>query len=65
MRDIYKQAEQGRQIIEKHRRMDLTYSELNQFFHPEGHEIQPTNEKFELIKIAFLMGVAVGTRNSK
>ena len=67
MRNIEKNIEQGHEIIKKHERADLRATELLHFAElcdrveaKQGHG----NGFYEAIRSAFLMGVAVGARNS-
>jgi hypothetical protein len=64
MRDIKKQAEQGRAIIRKHERADLHLSEIMQFVDLYDQETaRGSNDGlYTVIQEAFLMGVAVGNR---
>lgn len=64
-RDIHKQAAQGRTIINKHERADLSASELMDILklHDEVEARDHNgNGLYEAIRTAFLMGVAVGYR---
>lgn len=63
MRDIKEQARQGMEIIRKHERANLTAGEIMQF----KNELESGNDTgiIDIIYTAFLMGVAVGSRNAK
>ena len=68
MRNTQKQAEQGRDIIKKHNRIDLSTMELNQLLRNinddpliDGNML---SQIYNAITEAFYMGVAVGARNS-
>ena len=65
MRDIYKQAEQGRAILEKHPRAHLTTSEIYEFYKIYNDKESPVGGLVGVIATAFEMGCAVGARNSK
>lgn len=65
MRDIYKQAEKGRAILEKHPRANLTTSEVYEFHKIYRDTESPAGGLVGVIETAFAMGVAVGARNSK
>ena len=67
MRNIDKNIEQGNEIIRKHKRADLSISELYYFyenFKKSAEEKGTANGLFDLISDAFYMGVAVGARNA-
>lgn len=63
MRDIKEQARQGMEIIGKHEGANLTVGEIMQF----KQELESDNDTgiIDTIYTAFLMGVAVGSRNAK
>ena len=66
-RDIKKQAEQGNKWLDKHERVGLYCSEIYQFvdlFDNVAKEHGIHEGLFEVIEVAFKMGVAVGVRNS-
>lgn len=65
MRDIKKQAEKGRAILEKHPRAHLTTSEIGQFYEIYNDKDAVIGGLFGVIATAFEMGVAVGSRNYK
>ena len=67
MRNIDKNIEQGRKIIEKHENAGLKVSEVSVFY----DRLADATEKkgfsdgvIDLISDVFLMGVAVGARNA-
>lgn len=62
MRDIKEQARQGMEIIKRHERADLSVSEAMQL----SKELKSDNGSgiIDAIYTAFLMGVAVGSRNT-
>jgi len=64
MRDIKKQAEQGRAIIRKHERADLRADEILQFtaMYDKAAANGSRDGLYDVIRAAFLMGVAVGNR---
>ena len=68
MRDVEKQIMQGKEIIAKHSRADISLSEVDYFYsmfkeHSKKHG--PSDALFRIIGAAFHMGVAVGARNYK
>lgn len=64
MRDIKKQAEQGLAIIRKHERADLRADEILQFtaMYDKAAANGSRDGLYDVIRAAFLMGVAVGNR---
>ncbi|MBR3361803.1 MAG: hypothetical protein IKG39_10740 [Lachnospiraceae bacterium] len=67
MRNIEKQAEQGKAFFNQHPKADLTVKELRYMideFTTEGKE-NLTKAAYNAITKAFYMGVAVGSRNNK
>ena len=58
MRDIEKRAEEGRNIIRKHRRMDLSLTEIKAFY----DLMREKNDLADVIEKAFDFGVSVGAR---
>ena len=63
MRDIKKRAEEGREIINKHPRHDLSLSEISQIY-----EMIDNTEEYDLPYIigkVFDLGVSVGSRIAK
>ena len=65
MRDIHKQAEQGRAILEKHPKANLTTAEVLEFYKIFRDDESADGGLVGVIAAAFEMGVAVGARNSK
>lgn len=63
MRDVYKQAEKGRAILHKHKRAQLSLSEVNEFYKIFRDTDSRRGGLFGVIATAFEMGVAVGARN--
>lgn len=68
MRDVRKQAEQGKKIIRKHEKADLSVSKIHQLVDIFKDTQDDTNSVlegvYEAVVNAFLMGVAVGSRNA-
>ncbi len=67
MRNIEKNIAQGEKIIDNHRNADLSLSEMAYFidsFKETAREKGATDGALKLLKEAFFMGVAVGSRNS-
>lgn len=66
MRDIKKQAQQGRAIIRKHDRADLTVGELRRIcddFTAAAEKQGVYNALIDAVTNSYYMGVAVGSRN--
>lgn len=63
MRDIMKQAEKGRAILEEHKRAQLSLSEINEFYKIFNNKSSANGGLLGVIGTAFEMGVAVGARN--
>lgn len=66
MRDIKKQAQQGRELLEKNSRLDLSAGELDQFYDSFDQILKEkglTDAIFHTVGDAFKMGLAVGARN--
>ncbi len=67
MRDIKKQAQQGRAVIRKHNRADLTVSELRRIcddFTAAAEQQGVYNALIDAVANSYYMGVAVGSRNA-
>jgi len=65
MRDMKKNAEQGRSFIRKHERADLKAVEVIELISQSREEGSfDINKLYEAICDAFYMGVAVGARNA-
>lgn len=66
-RNIQKQAEQGREVVRKHPRIDMTVDELFDFVALFDSTIKETENLsagiYEVVSSAFYMGIAVGNRN--
>lgn len=65
MRDINRQIEQGREIIRKHEGADMHYSEIKYFMESYDNTRPKWDSLASVIYKAFLMGVAVGSRNGQ
>lgn len=68
MRDIEKQIVKGREIIKKHRKAEITLTEIDYFmdmFDDQAKQHGTYDALFKVIGNAFFMGCAVGSRNSK
>lgn len=65
MRNVKKTAEQAYKICEKHPHIALSVTEVEQFreIFREGKTV--TGGLLDVITTAFMMGLAVGARNSK
>ena len=64
MRNVAKQAEQGRNIVRKNDRLDLYGQELHALL-DKSIATKDTNDIFDAVVNAYYMGLAVGTRNGK
>lgn len=65
MRDINRQIEQGREIIRKHEQADLHLTEIRYFMDSYDNARPKWDSLAYVIHNAFLMGVAVGSRNGQ
>lgn len=63
MRDINKQIAKGREIIRKHEQADLRLTEIRYFMDSYDNARPKWDSLAYIIHNAFLMGVAVGSRN--
>jgi vacuolar-type H+-ATPase subunit D/Vma8 len=63
MRDVRKQAEQGKKLLSERR--ELTFGELQQFFKHYAERENPNDGLWEVIADAFYMGVATGIRQER
>lgn len=63
MRNIEKNIEQGREILQARPQMDLSYYELLEIM--KLAKERPEDELWNAISYAYKMGVAVGMRNGK
>ena len=67
MRNVKKQAQEGRKIIRKKDRIDLSYDEMKQIldtFAEKQKTVGTFDALWETVSDAFLMGIAVGHRNA-
>ena len=65
MRNVIKQAEQGRELVRKHIQTDLTVGEVQQLYDLYKQAPTPADGIYDLIGNAFYMGYAVGHRSAK
>lgn len=67
MRDLKKQAQQGREIIRKYKRADLSVSDLRKIcddFTATAEKDGIYNALMDAVADCYYMGVAVGSRNA-
>lgn len=64
MRNVAKQAEQGRNIVRKNDRLDLYAQELHALL-DKSIATKDTNDIYDAVVNAYYMGLAVGVRNGR
>lgn len=62
MRNVAKQAEQGRNIVRKNEKLDLYGQELHALL-DKSIVTKDTNDIYDAVVNAYYMGLAVGVRN--
>jgi len=62
MRDVKKRAEEGRELLRKHPRMDLNLSEIEELYKILRDEESGHGGIIGVINTAFDFGVSVGAR---
>lgn len=65
MKDMKKQAAEGRAIIRKFDALDLTADEANQLFNLYKRGGQTFDALLDVITAAYYSGIATGTRHGK